>query len=63
MKYKGFEAQIYSDFELNLFHGEIIAGKDIITFQADCFEDIQKEFHKSVDVYLEFCEEINKNEN
>lgn len=55
IEYKGYYANIELDPEERLFHGEVINLRDVITFQADCVEDLIKEFQDSVDDYLEFC--------
>ena len=34
---------------------EVINTRDVITFQADSAEAIERAFHDSVDDYLEFC--------
>ena len=60
MKYKGYQAFVEFDDEADLFHGEVLGTKDVITFQGKSVEEIKKEFKKSVDVYLEFCKEKGK---
>jgi predicted HicB family RNase H-like nuclease len=61
MKYKGYEAIVAYDEEAKLLHGEVAGLRDVVTFQADCGEDVEKEFHNSVDEYLKFCAEVGKN--
>ncbi len=60
MRYKGYEATVTYDEDARLLHGEVIGLKDIVTFQADCADDVEKEFHSSVDEYLIFCAEVGK---
>ena len=36
---------------------------DLVTFESDSANDIQKEFHDAVDDYLLFCEEMGKEPN
>ncbi len=60
MEYKGYEAHIEYDEEGRLLHGEVSGLRDVITFQAYRMEDLEKEFHQSVDVYLEYCCMIGK---
>lgn len=43
-----------------VFYGEIVAIKDLVTWQSDTIEGITKEFHSCVDDYLDFCKEIGK---
>jgi predicted HicB family RNase H-like nuclease len=60
MKYKGYEANIEYDDEAKILHGEVFGIKDVVTFQATCVEDLEKEFHRSLDEYLVFCKEMGK---
>lgn len=60
MKYKGYIGQVEYDADAKLFHGEVIGLKDTITFQGTTVQEIEKEFKKSVDVYLEWCKELNE---
>ncbi|MEA5579584.1 type II toxin-antitoxin system HicB family antitoxin [Anabaena sp. UHCC 0451] len=57
MKYKGYEAIVEFDDEADIFHGEVINIRDVITFQGSSVEELKKAFHDSVDDYLEFCQE------
>ena len=57
MKYKGYEGSVTFDDEAEVFHGEVINTKDVITFQGTSVKELGKEFRKSVDDYLAFCEE------
>jgi predicted HicB family RNase H-like nuclease len=45
------------DDEASIFHGRVINTSDVITFYGKSVAELRKEFHKSVDVYLEFCAE------
>ena len=58
MEYKGYIAKVDLDVEARVFHGEIINMSDVVTFEADCFDDLEKEFHLSVDDYLKYCDEL-----
>lgn len=57
MKYKGYYGVVTYDEEAKILHGEVIGLRAIITFQTENARDIEKEFHTSVDVYLEWCKE------
>jgi len=57
MEYKGYIGAVQFDEEAELFHGEVINLKDVITFQSDSVEGLKREFQQSVDDYLEFCQE------
>lgn len=57
MKYKNFEAAVSYDEEAEIFHGEVVNTRDVITFQGKSVEELKKEFEESVEDYLEFCRE------
>ncbi len=57
MKYKGYEGSITFDSEAEIFHGEVINTKDVITFQGQSVKELKKEFKQSIDDYLLFCRE------
>jgi len=57
MRYKGYYGVVTYDEEAKILHGEVIGLRTVITFQAENAKDIEKEFHTSVDVYLEWCKE------
>ena len=61
IEYKGYIAKVDLDPEARVFHGEVINLRDVITFEADCVNDLLQEFHISVDDYLEFCNEMGDN--
>jgi predicted HicB family RNase H-like nuclease len=45
------------DDEANIFHGEVINLRDVITFQGESVQEIRQAFQDSVDDYLAFCAE------
>src|SRR5690606_9741 len=55
MEYKGYRARVEFDDEAELFHGEVIGTRDVITFQGRSVEELKTAFADSVDDYLEFC--------
>ncbi|MHC1549909.1 type II toxin-antitoxin system HicB family antitoxin [Phyllobacterium sp. K27] len=57
MHYKGYEAVIEFDEEENIFHGEIVNLRDVITFQGASATALKKAFADSVEDYLTFCKE------
>jgi predicted HicB family RNase H-like nuclease len=57
LNHKGYVGVINFDDEANIFHGEVINTRDVITFQGTCVEDIRSAFVDSVEDYLEFCAE------
>lgn len=57
MQYKGYLSRIEFDDEANIFHGEVINIRDVITFQGKSVDELRKAFEESVDDYLAFCSE------
>lgn len=57
MKYKGYEAVVSFDEDAEIFHGEVINTKDVITFQGEAVAELKKAYQESVDDYLAFCKE------
>jgi predicted HicB family RNase H-like nuclease len=55
MNYKGYIGIVTFDDEANIFHGEVINTRDVITFQGTCVEDLRTAFIDSVEDYLDFC--------
>lgn len=55
--HKGFIGKVEYDDESELFHGEVINTRDVITFQSDNSHNLKKEFIDSVEDYLDFCKE------
>jgi len=54
---EGYIAKVDFDDDARIFHGEVINLRDVISFEADCVDDLVHSFHDSVDDYLEFCTE------
>ncbi|MBU1168146.1 MAG: type II toxin-antitoxin system HicB family antitoxin [Proteobacteria bacterium] len=57
MEYKGYFARVAFDDEANIFHGEVINLRDVITFEGESVNELRKAFTDSVEDYLEFCAE------
>lgn len=55
MHYKGYEASVEFDEDAEVFHGEVLNLRDVITFQASTARDLKKAFADSVEDYLDFC--------
>ena len=60
LKYKNYYTTINYSSEDNVLYGKIEGIDDLITFESDNTSEIEKEFHKAVDDYLSYCEEIGK---
>jgi len=48
MKYKGYLARVEFDDEANIFHGEFINTRDVITFQGQTVSELKKNKKKSI---------------
>ena len=57
MQYKGYLSHIEFDDDTNIFHGEVINVRDVITFQGKSVDELKKAFEESVEDYLAFCSE------
>ena len=55
MEYRGYVGAVSFDAEAELFHGEVLNTRDVITFQGESVSELSKAFHESVDDYLAFC--------
>lgn len=54
--YKDYHGTVHYDDEAEIFHGEVVDIKDVVTFQGRSVEELKKAFQESVDDYLDFCE-------
>ena len=57
MTYKGYLAHIAFDEQANLFHGEVINIRDVVTFQGRSVDEVRQALADSVEDYIEFCAE------
>ncbi len=57
MTYKSYEARIDYDEDAELFHGEVINLRDVITFQGKSVKELKHAFADSVQDYLAYCDE------
>jgi predicted HicB family RNase H-like nuclease len=55
MTYKSYEASVEFDDDADIFHGEVINLRDVITFQGRSVDELKYAFAESVDDYLAFC--------
>ena len=55
MTYKGYEALVAYDEEAELFHGEVLNLRDVITFQGMSVNALKQALADSVEDYLAFC--------
>ena len=57
MEHKGYLGRVEFDAESELFHGEVVGTRDVITFQGKSVDELKTAFRDSVDDYLAFCKE------
>ena len=57
MEYQGYVARVEFDEDGNIFHGEVINLRDVITFEGKSVTELRKAMRESVEDYLAFCEE------
>jgi len=57
LKYKNYIGHVFFDEEAEVFHGEVINTRDVITFQGSTVRSLKKAFKDSIDDYLDFCAE------
>ena len=57
MNYKDYLASVEFDEDADIFHGEVVNIRDVITFQGKSVAELRRAFQDSVEDYLEFCAE------
>ncbi len=60
MNYKGYTGHVIFDDEAEIFHGEVLGIRAVVTFQGKSAHEIKKAFRDSVDDYLAWCAERGK---
>ena len=60
LKYKNYIGHVTLDEEADIFHGEVINTRDVITFQGKTVDEIKTAFIDSVEDYLAFCHARNE---
>jgi len=55
MHFNGYEAVVEFDEDADIFHGEVINLRDVITFQGQSVDELKGAFAASVEDYLAFC--------
>jgi predicted HicB family RNase H-like nuclease len=60
MTYKNYIAKVVFDDDANIFHGEVVNIRDVVTFEGTSVDELQKSFKESIDDYLDFC--LSRNE-
>ena len=60
--YKGYKASVMCDEDNKIFTGMVTNSREVITFSGLSEDELEKEFHKSVEDYLEWCKEDEEKE-
>ena len=60
MEYKGYIGKVEFDDAANLFYGEVVNLRDVITFAGESVAELRRAFEESIDDYLAFCAERNE---
>ena len=60
MEYKGYVGKAEFDDEAEVFYGEVIGLRDVVTFRGVSVKELQKSFKDSIDDYLAFCKRMGK---
>lgn len=61
LEYKGYYAKIEFSAEDKVLFGKIEGINDLVNFESESVDGIEKEFQLAVDDYLEYCQEVGKN--
>lgn len=60
LHYKGYSARPVYSADDRIFYGRVLGIRDFVDFQSENAGDLETEFHRAVDDYLEFCRELGK---
>ena len=60
MKYKDYEALVDFDEADRILYGRVLGTRDVISFEADSVDEIERAFQEAVDDYLEQCAETGR---
>lgn len=60
LHYKGYSAKPEYSVDDRTFYGVILGISDLVDFASDRADELENEFHRAVDDYLDFCREIGK---
>jgi predicted HicB family RNase H-like nuclease len=54
---EAYKAHVEYDEEAQLFHGEVMDLRDVVTFQGKSVEEAKQAFAESIEDYLAFCKQ------
>ncbi|MBQ9814325.1 MAG: type II toxin-antitoxin system HicB family antitoxin [Lachnospiraceae bacterium] len=58
LEYMGYLTKIEYSVDDKVLYGKIEGINDLVTFESDSVNEIEKEFHSAVDDYLAYCKEL-----
>ena len=58
--YRGYKGYFEFDEKADLFHGQVLGIKDVITFQGRSIDELKIALKGSIDDYLDMCEQEGK---
>ena len=56
MSCNGYDALVEFDADAGLFHGEVLALRDVVTFQGRSVDELRVAFAESLNDYIDFCQ-------
>lgn len=56
MVYKGYLGKAEFDDAAEVFHGEVVNIRDVVTFQGKSVAELRRAFRESIEDYLDFCQ-------
>lgn len=60
MNYKGYHGSVAYDPDADLFHGEVMNARAVLTFQGRSVEELKQSLADTVEDYLDWCRERGK---
>ena len=57
IEYKGYFGKVEFDDEADIFHGEVINLRDVVTFEGETVDELRAAFIDSIENYLAFCKD------
>lgn len=60
MEYKGYHATVEYDPDADIFHGEIVNTRAVLTFQGRSVDELKEAMKDTVEDYLDWCAERGK---
>ena len=58
LEYRGYYTRIEYSVKDHVLFGKIEGIRDLVNFESDNISEVESEFHKAVDDYLAFCQDI-----